>query len=137
MTLRSLLVSGFIFLSLTISLAAQDCIGTQHSQQLTCSCGGMAQLTTCEGLGAACENATGPPTHCTQTCDFLNAGDCLNAKSPRVDWFELKPTLLPDPKLLVASCGVKGQISFAEWLKIKLNEHRRANLYIRNTKNAL
>jgi len=34
--------------------------------------------------------------------------------------------------------SVKDQISFAEWLKIKLNEHnRRANLYIRNIKNAL
>jgi hypothetical protein len=138
MTIRSLLATGLLSLTITISAAAQSCSGTMHSEERTCGCGGMAQLTTCQGLGESCENATGPNAQCTQTCFLINAGECLSARNHRADWFEAKSSLVPDPELLMANCGVKGQMRFTERLKNKLNEHNhRASLGIRNANNAL
>ena len=85
-------------------------------QERTCGCGGSTQVAVCTqlGQGNVCDQLTGPLISCG-SCFLGAAGDCLNARE-----FGLRSPVLKTVAQSLSNCGPATQISFADWLRIKL-----------------
>jgi hypothetical protein len=120
---RSILVLGLMSLLTTINVSAQ-CFGVVVTQQTVCNCGEMVSQQVCQGTqGQDCDPLGGPVRSCGSHCQVINAAGCLSANSHAFpDNYRLKAPALWSMNSAVSSCGAAGQLTFEEWLRVKLSQ---------------